>query len=169
MTDHETAGRRGTPWTFPIRIDRQWFYDGLPRDADDELYALADAIFENVRGHLPTVVDAHIPRVADGPFIAACSCGWRLTGQPVEDGGDEWLAHAATQDPLDEAWKDALASRPADTWSVNVRARSQGTWEAWAFDLASSERPPVIRIGEGRTEAAALHDVARILRASEPA
>lgn len=33
-------------------LDRQWFYDGLPKDADDDLYAIADAIYENVVARL---------------------------------------------------------------------------------------------------------------------
>lgn len=43
-------------------LDRQWFYDGLPPDADDDLYALADSIFASVRAALSSPAPEAEPR-----------------------------------------------------------------------------------------------------------
>lgn len=57
----------------------------------------------------------HIPRVANGPFIAACSCGWNLTGQPVEDGGEEWYDHSNGFGPR---WQDvSFTTAKPDSWT----------------------------------------------------
>lgn len=86
---------------------------------------------------------------------------WRRLDREINAALEQARA-ALDADPegLDDAWERAWAALPSPTWSVNVRRRSGGVWEAWAQDLASNERPPVIRIGEGPSEAAALLDVA---------
>jgi hypothetical protein len=44
---------------------------------------------------LRKALERHTPEVADGPFIAACSCGWHATEiARASDGGQEWAAHA---------------------------------------------------------------------------
>lgn len=48
---------------------------------------------------LDDVLARHQPEVADGPFIASCSCGWHATEiAPGSDGGAEWVAHVLDEE-----------------------------------------------------------------------
>lgn len=68
-------------------LDRQWFYDGLPRDADDTLYEVADAIYENVRAALAAQLPAQEERALADWLLAhenhELRVGQRHGGVPI--------------------------------------------------------------------------------------
>jgi len=118
-------------------LDKQWFYDGLPRDADDEMYALADAIFLNVIAEYARLVPAedegrlrealrpwlhHTDACAQRGYSPTCTCGL--------DDALARLVPAEDEGRLREAWRAGYiaAASQFTTWSeeaIEMEAKRQ--------------------------------------------
>lgn len=100
-----------------------------------------------------------------------CRTSGEASAARIVDGLGDMIEGAAlsrlpAEPGLRAAWDAADEATGGSPWSVSVRRRSTGRWEAWAQNLADKSDWPVIRIGEGPSEIAALTDLADRLRAA---